>query len=264
MEYTSKLLVDFLKKLIVFDKDSRSVIEVASRVVRDRDAGEKDEWGRVRSSAEQQAKNYSSKVQSIVTDFQRQMDNVLSYDIRDKSNTFTRLQKCKEALALVSSAEKSITHKDVYEANKGNGLQFCSKCGQTIAHQDNQNSASSTYWSAVEKEVARDDKIRIDAENKIIAKQKKKNRTAIVSLITLAIIAIAIFYVVSIYPKQQFNTADRLLENGEYHEAMAIYEKLGNYKNASEQIAKCQEGITEQQYLSGVSEFQKGKFETKR
>ena len=58
------------------------------------------------------------------------------------------------------------------------GLQFCSKCGQTIAHQDNQNSASSTYWSAVEKEVARDDKIRIDAENKIIAKQKKKNRSS--------------------------------------------------------------------------------------
>lgn len=123
MEYTSKLLVDFLKKLIVFDKDSHSVIEVASRVVRDRDAGEKDEWGRVRSSAEQQAKNYSSKVQSIVTDFQRQMDNILSYDIRDKNNTFTRLQKCKEALALISSAEKSITHKDIYEANKDNSSQ---------------------------------------------------------------------------------------------------------------------------------------------
>ena len=61
------------------------------------------------------------------------------------------------------------------------GSQFCSKCGQTIAHQDNQNSVSSTYWSAVEKEVARDDKIRIDAENKIIAKQKKKNRTVIVN-----------------------------------------------------------------------------------
>lgn len=56
MEYTSKLLVDFLKKLIVFDKDSRSVIEVASRVVRDRDAGEKAEWGRVRSSASNRQK----------------------------------------------------------------------------------------------------------------------------------------------------------------------------------------------------------------
>lgn len=32
MEYTSKLFVDFLKKLIVFDKDSQSAILVASRV----------------------------------------------------------------------------------------------------------------------------------------------------------------------------------------------------------------------------------------
>lgn len=123
MEYNSKLLVDFLKKLIVFDKDSRSVIEAASRVVKNRDAGEKDEWGRVRSLAEQQTRNYSSKVQSIVTDFQRQMDNVLSCDISDKSNAFTRLQKCKEALALVSSVENSIIHKDVYEAYKGNSSQ---------------------------------------------------------------------------------------------------------------------------------------------
>lgn len=118
MEYTSKLFVDFLKKLIIFDKDSQSVIQVASRVKNDRDAGEKSEWGRVRTTAEQQAKTYSNKVQSIIVDFQKQMDNVLSRDIGDKSGTFTRLQKCKEALVLISSAEKSITHKDVYESNK--------------------------------------------------------------------------------------------------------------------------------------------------
>ena len=41
MEYTSKLFVDFLKKLIVFDKDSQSAIQVASRVKNDRDAGVK-------------------------------------------------------------------------------------------------------------------------------------------------------------------------------------------------------------------------------
>ena len=123
MEYTSKLFVDFLKKLIVFDKDSQSLIQVASRVINDRDAGEKNEWGRVRTTAEQQAKTYSSKVQSLVTDFQKQMDNVLSRDISDKSSTFTRLQKCKEALVLISSAEKSITHKDVYEANKNGSSQ---------------------------------------------------------------------------------------------------------------------------------------------
>lgn len=119
MEYTSKLFVDFLKKLIVFDKDSRSVIEVASRVIKDRDAAEKNEWGRVRSTTEQHARIYSSKVQSLITDFQRQMDNVLSRDVSNKYNTFSRMQKCKEALALISSAEKTITRADLYESNKG-------------------------------------------------------------------------------------------------------------------------------------------------
>lgn len=123
MEYTSKLFVDFLKKLIVFDKDSQSAIQVASRVKNDRDAGEKNEWDRVRTTAEQQAKNFSSKVQSIITDFQKQVDNVLSRDIGDKTATFNRLQKCKEALVLISSAEKSITHKDVYESNKNGSSQ---------------------------------------------------------------------------------------------------------------------------------------------
>lgn len=123
MEYTSKLFVDFLKKLIVFDKDSQSVLQVASRVKNDRDAGEKNEWGRVRTTAEQEAKNHSNKVQAIIADFQRQMDSVLSRDISEKNNTFTRLQKCKEALVLISSAEQSISHKDIYDANKNSSSQ---------------------------------------------------------------------------------------------------------------------------------------------
>lgn len=41
VDFTEKLFVDFLKKLIAFDKDSRSTIEVASRVVKDRYDGEK-------------------------------------------------------------------------------------------------------------------------------------------------------------------------------------------------------------------------------
>ena len=123
MEYTSKLFIDFLKKLIVFDKDSQSVIQIAARVKNDRDVVEKDEWGRVRTTAEQQAKTYSNKVQSIIADFQKQMDNVLSRDIIDKNGSFIRLQKCKEVLALISSAEKSITHRDVYESNKNGSSQ---------------------------------------------------------------------------------------------------------------------------------------------
>lgn len=120
VDFTEKLFVDFLKKLIAFDKDSRSTIEVASRVVKDRYDGEKNEWSRVRSSAEQKAKGYASKADSIVADFQKQVDGVLSRDLGEKSGIFTRLQKCKEQLTLVESAEKSITDKATYSAETSN------------------------------------------------------------------------------------------------------------------------------------------------
>lgn len=140
------------------------------------------------------------------------------------------------------------------------GSQFCSSCGQTISGAGNQSSTSSSYWNTVEKEVARDEKIRIDAENEIIAKQKKKNRTVVASLIFLGIVGAIIFYFVSIYPSQQYKAAGELLKNGEYQEAMAIYEKLGDYKDSSEQIEKCQDGITELRYLDGVAEYQNGNY----
>lgn len=120
MEFTKKLFIDFLKKLIAFDKDSCSTIDVASRVVKERDYEEKNEWSKVRSSAEQKAKGYASKADSIVSDFQKQVDGVLSRDFGEKSGIFARLQKCKEQLALVSSAEKSITDNATYLAKTGN------------------------------------------------------------------------------------------------------------------------------------------------
>lgn len=120
MEFTKKLFIDFLRKLIAFDKDSCSRIDVASRVVKERDYEEKNEWSKVRSSAEQKAKGYASKADSIVSDFQKQVDGVLSRDFGEKSGIFARLQKCKEQLALVASAEKSITDKATYLAETGN------------------------------------------------------------------------------------------------------------------------------------------------
>lgn len=120
MEFTETLFVDFLKKLIAFDKDSRSTIDVASRVVKDRDEGEKSEWNKAKTSAEHKAKVYVSKVEAVISDFQKQVDSVLSHDIGEKNGGFTRLQKCKEQLALLMSAEKSITDKATYTAEGGN------------------------------------------------------------------------------------------------------------------------------------------------
>lgn len=118
MEYTSKLLVNFLKKLVVFDKDTRSAIEAVSQVFNIRTSEEKNEWRQVQYSAEQQSKSYSLKVQSITSDFQKQMNSTISRDITDKKSIFDRLQKCKDTITLISNAENSIIQKEVYEANK--------------------------------------------------------------------------------------------------------------------------------------------------
>lgn len=118
MEYTSALFVNFLKSLIALDKDCQSAIQLVSREKSDRESNEKNEWSRVRTAAEQRARTSASQIQSIIGDFQNQMDKIISYDIGDKADNFSRLQQCKEALMLISCAEKSITHKDIYEANK--------------------------------------------------------------------------------------------------------------------------------------------------
>lgn len=126
MEYTSKLLVDFLRKLIDFDKDSQLAFRVAECEKNGRASEEKKEWECVRTAAEQQAKIYSNKVQTIVGDFKKQVDSIFSRDIIDKDSTFARLQECKEALALISGVENSITPKEVYSANQGRSSQKAS------------------------------------------------------------------------------------------------------------------------------------------
>ena len=123
MEYTSKFFVEFLKKLVVFDKDSQSLIDAASHVLQSRDESEKAEWNKTRSVAVQRSQNNSLKVESIISDFQSKIERLFSSDLDEKRSEFSRLQKCKEALAMVSSAENSITDKNTYNANKGSSVQ---------------------------------------------------------------------------------------------------------------------------------------------
>lgn len=56
--------------------------------------------------------------------------------------------------------------------------QFCPECGQTVTSAESKDGASATYWSSVEKEAERDNKIRIEAENKIQEKKNAKKRAA--------------------------------------------------------------------------------------
>ena len=116
MEYTSKLFVDFLKKLIVFDKECKSIIDIAERVVRDRSDGEKSEWAGTRSRLDSKVQAFSTKKTSLIDGCRRKIESILEQDMNAKRDVFSRLQKCKEALAVINSVEKSITSKNEYES----------------------------------------------------------------------------------------------------------------------------------------------------
>lgn len=118
MEYTTQVFVNFLNKLIAFDKDCRSVIDKADSQAKERSLAEAKEWTQAVQGAEQRTKNHSTKHKSLLSDFQKQVENVLSYNIRDNSAQFSRLQKCKDILALIASAENAIVSRMVVENAK--------------------------------------------------------------------------------------------------------------------------------------------------
>jgi len=117
VEFTKRLIVDFLNKLIGLDKNIRLVIDTSFDIIKKHDDSEKSEGIKVRSNVELKAKNHSSKVKSTISDSQRQMEDAFSCSISKEDNTFVRLQRCKELLALVASAEKSISDKTAYLSN---------------------------------------------------------------------------------------------------------------------------------------------------
>lgn len=118
MEYTAELFVNFLNKLSSLDKEVKSVLAAADKQIASREATEKKEWTAVRNRLEQTTKNMISKSNSICSSYRKGMDNVYANDIEDKKGIFTRLQKCKNILSLIISAENSITNKAEYNSVK--------------------------------------------------------------------------------------------------------------------------------------------------
>lgn len=117
MEFTEKLFIDFLKKLVAFDKDSKSTISIAKKVFDERSSGEKNEWNATRTKSEQKVKSFTTKAGTIQSDYQKSIEGVLTQDFNSKKSDYERLQKCKEQLTLLKNAESSITEQSAYKAS---------------------------------------------------------------------------------------------------------------------------------------------------
>lgn len=93
--------------------------------------------------------------------------------------------------------------------------------------------------------------------------QKKKNKkiAAIVTPIAVIIVAVVVVFVTVIQPKNEYNAAVALMEEGKYEEAITAFEAMGDYKDSAEQIVNCENGIAEREYQSAVALMEEGRYE---
>ena len=94
------------------------------------------------------------------------------------------------------------------------------------------------------------------------ASAKKSKKIAIISVSIIAvIIAFVAVLTTVIIPTGKYNDAVSLMESGNYPEAIAAFEALGNYKDSKEKINECEQGITDGEYNNAVSLMESGKYE---
>lgn len=107
-----------------------------------------------------------------------------------------------------------------------------------------------------------------EAKRKKIFKTKKQKRIAVVisSCLFAIIIGVAIFFTYNYYfiPLGQYNTAEKLVEQKKYDEAIKEYEKLGDFKDSADKITethykKGENLFNEKKYQEALTELEKAK-----
>lgn len=91
------------------------------------------------------------------------------------------------------------------------------------------------------------------AEEKAAAKRTKRNRIiGIISGIT-AVIAVAVFFVMTkvVIPNNNYKAAEKLLAAGQYEEAITAFESMGDYKDSSQRVAEARYAIAEELLTDG-------------
>lgn len=108
MNYTANMFADFLKKLIILDKDCRSSIEASTKHLEARDTQESEEWMSVVNRASVKGKDKAGIFSTVTSEHKKRIDAAFSEDVGKKKAVCERLYKCQEGLELISKAESMI------------------------------------------------------------------------------------------------------------------------------------------------------------
>ena len=110
---------------------------------------------------------------------------------------------------------------------------------------------------------AQEESDRLEAERKAeerkIALSKAKKITIIFTPIIAGIIVFVIILNSVIIPSVKYNSAVKMMNNGEYIEAIAAFEELDGYKNSATKITECNTAILDSKYNDAIALMDAGK-----
>ena len=102
------------------------------------------------------------------------------------------------------------------------------------------------------------------AEAKLVKARKKKKRLKIAGIAATVVVVLGLSayfaYIKILVPKQEYEAALRLQQNGEYDDAFAAFNAIGAYKDSAEQAQyslylKAQEYLNAEQYDEAIEQF---------
>lgn len=106
-------------------------------------------------------------------------------------------------------------------------------------------------------------KKRID-ELKLIQEETAKKAKKIAIIVTVAICVVVAFIVVLttiIIPNNKYNSAIDLMNEGNFSDAISIFESLEDFRDSNEKISDCYTAILDALYANAISLINEGKFE---
>ena len=169
---------------------------------------------------------------------------------------YLRIAKNEENIDQLKQAEIFFRNNRAYKDSK-NLIEHCQKRIADITAEQKRKEAERKAAEAAEAERRR------IAEEKAAAARKKRNTIigVIAGIAVVAAIAVLLVMTKVVIPGNDYKAAEALLAAGQYEEAIAAFEALGDYKDSAQKIADCELAILERDYNNAIALMDAGSYE---
>ena len=108
MKFDDKLFIDFLNKLIVLDRNTRSALDLSNRKITNLTTVESNKWSSKRSEITEKTNYFISKDQGINSSLVKQFNKISSDDRVNKDRDYQFLKAANKQLGIIGGAKAAV------------------------------------------------------------------------------------------------------------------------------------------------------------